>query len=87
MRLTIYNNQAYYLDVILRRLIMSTETLSIEQVEVNTLDNETVSRIGMTVFEKLAKDTETESFEATSPIEIKNSLTRMPDGQTVPDER
>lgn len=66
---------------------MSTETLSIEQVEVNTLDNETVSRIGMTVFEKLAKDTETESFEATSPIEIKNSLTRMPDGQTVPDER
>lgn len=85
--MTIYNNQAYYLDVILRRLIMSTETLSIEQVEVNTLDNETVSRIGMTVFEKLAKDTETESFEATSPIEIKNSLTRMPDGQTVPDER
>lgn len=85
--MTIYNNQAYYLDVILRRLIMSTETLSIEQVEVNTLDNETVSRIGMTVFEKLAKDTETESFEATSAIEIKNSLTRMPDGQTVPDER
>jgi len=64
---------------------MSTEILSREQLEVDKLDNETISRLGMTVFEKLAKDTETESIEATSPIEIKNSLTRLPDGQTVPD--
>ncbi len=66
---------------------MSTEILSREQLEVDKLDNETISRLGMTVFEKLAKNTETESIEATSTIEIKNSLTRLPDGQTVPDER
>jgi len=65
---------------------MSTETLLREQLEVDKLDNETISRIGMTVFEKLAKDTETEAIEATSTIEIKNSLTRLADGQTVPDE-
>jgi len=66
---------------------MSTETLLREQLEVDKLDNETISRLGMTVFEKLAKDTETEAIEATSTIEIKNSLTRLSDGQTVPDER
>ncbi len=66
---------------------MSTETLLREQLEVDKLDNKTISRLGMTVFEKLAKDTENESIEATSTIEIKNSLTRLPDGQTVPDER
>ncbi len=64
---------------------MGTETLSREQLEVDKLDNETILKLSMTVFEKLAKDTETESIEATLPIEIKNSLTRLPDGQTVPD--
>jgi hypothetical protein len=68
---------------------MSTEILSREQLEEDKLDNETISRLGVTVFEKLAKDiqAETEFIEATSPVEIKNSLTRLSDGQTVPDER
>ena len=43
----------------------------------------------MTVFEKLAQDAEneTENIEGVTSIEIRNSLTRLPDGQTVPDER
>ncbi len=48
-----------------------------------------VQTIGMTVFEKLAQDvdSETRDTEEIIPIEIRNSVTRLGDGQTVPDER
>ncbi len=68
---------------------MSLETLSREQIGNDSISEETVQTIGMTVFEKLAQDTENEvaNVEAIVPIEIRNSVTRLQDGQTVPDER
>jgi predicted flap endonuclease-1-like 5' DNA nuclease len=67
---------------------MSLETLSREQIGNDSISEETVQTIGMTVFEKLAQDTENEvaNVETIVPIEIRNSVTRLGDGQTVPDE-
>ncbi len=68
---------------------MSLETLSREQIGKDGICEETIQSLGVTVFEKLAQDAEheTEKIEAVTSIEIRNSLTRLPDGQTVPDER
>ncbi len=68
---------------------MSLETLSREQIGIDSISEETVQTLGMTVFEKLAQDAETEAtnIEAVVPMEIRNSVTHLGDGQTVPDER
>ncbi len=68
---------------------MSVETISKEQEVSDKICEETIARLGITVFEKLAEESknQTDSIESTTTLEIRNSLTRLPDGQTVPDER
>ncbi|MCL5113402.1 MAG: hypothetical protein M1554_02900 [Patescibacteria group bacterium] len=68
---------------------MSVETIIREQEVSDKIDDDTITRLGITVFEKLAQESEDviNPIESTATFEIRNSLTRLPDGQTVPDER
>ncbi len=68
---------------------MSLETISREQEVNDKTYDKTITRLGITVFEKLAQESEDETnqIESITTFEIRNSLTRLPDGQTVPDER
>jgi hypothetical protein len=68
---------------------MSVETIIREQEVSDKIHDDTITGLGITVFEKLAQESEdvTNPIESTTTFEIRNSLTRRPDGQTVPDER
>lgn len=74
---------------------MSAETLIrphdqvSEQMETITNIDTTAKLIGLTAFEALAEDASTsnEREESETVMPFTNSVTRLGDGQTVPDER
>lgn len=69
---------------------MGTELLTPQEKDANaTIGEEQAKIIGGTAFEALAVDTGSilEAPDSTADLDFTNSLTRIPGGQTVPDER
>ena len=70
---------------------MSLETITNGISETTEkLSDETVLGLGQTVFEKLSEEeveSSSQQIESIVSIDMMNSVTRLSDGQTVPDER